>query len=164
MFKQRVLRNLDKRSIFYYVIHPVRYELQIQLWNLLPFLPHFIIFNYVPFCYCDLKNERFYFFPVSKISHFPTQDKGRIIWFKAKCILNNSMHLKESHCFFSVIVLSVKFLCPPSRPHRCRNDRICLQLEKTCNGINDCGDNSDEDHCNGKSVQLELLIYKQVER
>ncbi|KAK7831168.1 hypothetical protein U0070_020388 [Myodes glareolus] len=46
--------------------------------------------------------------------------------------------------------MCVKFLCPPSRPHRCRNDRICLQLEKTCNGINDCGDNSDEDHCNGE--------------
>ncbi|KAL1785367.1 low-density lipoprotein receptor-related protein 1B [Sigmodon hispidus] len=46
--------------------------------------------------------------------------------------------------------MCVKFLCPPTRPHRCRNDRICLQFEKMCNGINDCGDNSDEDHCSGE--------------
>ncbi|KAB0361653.1 hypothetical protein FD754_005809 [Muntiacus muntjak] len=47
-----------------------------------------------------------------------------------------------------------KFLCPPTRPHRCRNNRICLQPEQMCNGIDDCGDNSDEDPCGGK------LTYK----
>uniref|UniRef100_A0A8C4MYX3 LDL receptor related protein 1B n=1 Tax=Equus asinus asinus TaxID=83772 RepID=A0A8C4MYX3_EQUAS len=46
--------------------------------------------------------------------------------------------------------MCVKFLCPPTRPHRCRNNRICLQPEQMCNGIDDCGDNSDEDHCGGK--------------
>ncbi|XP_040330903.1 low-density lipoprotein receptor-related protein 1B isoform X2 [Herpailurus yagouaroundi] len=50
--------------------------------------------------------------------------------------------------------MCAKFLCPPTRPHRCRNNRICLQPEQMCNGIDDCGDNSDEDHCGGK------LTYK----
>ncbi|XP_021325253.1 low-density lipoprotein receptor-related protein 1B isoform X1 [Danio rerio] len=40
-----------------------------------------------------------------------------------------------------------KLPCPPNRPFRCRNDRVCLRSEQICNGANDCGDNSDEDHC-----------------
>lgn len=40
-----------------------------------------------------------------------------------------------------------KLPCPPNRPFRCRNDRVCLRTEQTCNAANDCGDNSDEDDC-----------------
>ncbi|KAL0160492.1 hypothetical protein M9458_044217, partial [Cirrhinus mrigala] len=32
-------------------------------------------------------------------------------------------------------------------PFRCKNDRVCLRTEQICNGVNDCGDNSDEDDC-----------------
>nr|XP_055074200.1 low-density lipoprotein receptor-related protein 1B-like isoform X3 [Misgurnus anguillicaudatus] len=40
-----------------------------------------------------------------------------------------------------------KLPCPPNRPFRCRNDRVCLRTEQICNAANDCGDNSDEDDC-----------------
>ncbi|CDQ90327.1 unnamed protein product, partial [Oncorhynchus mykiss] len=43
--------------------------------------------------------------------------------------------------------MCAKLPCPPSRPYRCRNDRVCLRSEQVCNGIDDCGDNSDEDDC-----------------
>lgn len=42
---------------------------------------------------------------------------------------------------------AVKFPCPPTRPYRCRNNRVCLRPEQICNEVDDCGDNSDEDHC-----------------
>ncbi|XP_035376859.1 low-density lipoprotein receptor-related protein 1B [Electrophorus electricus] len=47
--------------------------------------------------------------------------------------------------------MCVKMLCPPSRPFRCRNDRVCVRMEQVCNGGNDCGDNSDEDNCDGSA-------------
>ncbi|XP_026091548.1 low-density lipoprotein receptor-related protein 1B [Carassius auratus] len=40
-----------------------------------------------------------------------------------------------------------KLPCPPNRPFRCRNDRVCLRTEQICNAVNDCGDNSDEVDC-----------------
>ncbi|GAA6073486.1 low-density lipoprotein receptor-related protein 1-like, partial [Tachysurus ichikawai] len=40
-----------------------------------------------------------------------------------------------------------KFPCPETRPFRCRNDRVCVHTEQVCNGVNDCGDNSDEEEC-----------------
>ncbi|XP_048835137.1 low-density lipoprotein receptor-related protein 1B-like isoform X4 [Brienomyrus brachyistius] len=43
--------------------------------------------------------------------------------------------------------MCAKLPCPPTRPHRCRNDRVCLHPEQVCNGVDDCGDNSDEDDC-----------------
>ncbi|TRY82421.1 hypothetical protein DNTS_016378 [Danionella cerebrum] len=40
-----------------------------------------------------------------------------------------------------------KLPCPPHRPFRCRNDRVCLRSEQICNRANDCGDSSDEELC-----------------
>ncbi|KAJ8358180.1 hypothetical protein AAFF_G00028020 [Aldrovandia affinis] len=45
--------------------------------------------------------------------------------------------------------MCAKFLCPPTRPHRCRNDRVCLRKDQVCNSVDDCGDNSDEEECEG---------------
>lgn len=47
----------------------------------------------------------------------------------------------------SFLCCAVKFPCPPTRPYRCRNNRVCLRPEQICNEVDDCGDNSDEDHC-----------------
>ena len=33
------------------------------------------------------------------------------------------------------------------RQLRCHNDRVCLPMEKRCDGVNNCGDNSDELKC-----------------
>ncbi|XP_051787046.1 low-density lipoprotein receptor-related protein 1B [Erpetoichthys calabaricus] len=43
--------------------------------------------------------------------------------------------------------MCVKFPCPPTRPYRCQNDRVCLKSEQVCNDVDDCGDGSDEEHC-----------------
>lgn len=40
-----------------------------------------------------------------------------------------------------------KFQCPPTRAFRCQNDRVCLQVSKRCDGVNNCGDHSDELNC-----------------
>lgn len=40
-----------------------------------------------------------------------------------------------------------RFQCPPTRTFRCQNDRVCLQVSKRCDGVNNCGDNSDEMNC-----------------
>ncbi|CAB1328682.1 unnamed protein product [Coregonus sp. 'balchen'] len=43
--------------------------------------------------------------------------------------------------------MCAKLPCPSTRPHRCRNDRVCLRPDQVCNKVDDCGDNSDEEEC-----------------
>ncbi|XP_071403359.1 low-density lipoprotein receptor-related protein 1B-like, partial [Centroberyx affinis] len=43
--------------------------------------------------------------------------------------------------------MCAKLPCPPTRPVRCRNDRVCLRTDQVCNKVDDCGDNSDEEEC-----------------
>ncbi|XP_046700598.1 low-density lipoprotein receptor-related protein 1B isoform X5 [Silurus meridionalis] len=51
------------------------------------------------------------------------------------------------------VELCAKLPCPPTRPHRCRNDRVCLRLDQICNNVDDCGDNSDEEQCEAISTR-----------
>ncbi|XP_016375775.1 low-density lipoprotein receptor-related protein 1B-like [Sinocyclocheilus rhinocerous] len=49
--------------------------------------------------------------------------------------------------------MCAKLPCPPARPYRCRNDRVCLRLDQICNNVDNCGDNSDEDECEAVSTR-----------
>ncbi|XP_058248902.1 low-density lipoprotein receptor-related protein 1B isoform X4 [Hemibagrus wyckioides] len=51
------------------------------------------------------------------------------------------------------VELCAKLSCPPTRPYRCRNDRVCLRLDQICNNVDDCGDNSDEEQCKAVSAR-----------
>lgn len=63
--------------------------------------------------------------------------------------------LLSSLSSFSARVLG-KFQCPPTRAFRCQNDRVCLQVSKRCDGVNNCGDNSDELNCRKLWSRLNL--------
>ncbi|TRY84843.1 hypothetical protein DNTS_002284 [Danionella cerebrum] len=53
--------------------------------------------------------------------------------------------------------MCAKVACPPARPFRCRNDRVCLRLDQICNNVDNCGDNSDEDECDPNPVERQSL-------
>uniref|UniRef100_A0A671R1W1 Low-density lipoprotein receptor-related protein 1-like n=1 Tax=Sinocyclocheilus anshuiensis TaxID=1608454 RepID=A0A671R1W1_9TELE len=44
------------------------------------------------------------------------------------------------------------FQCPPTRNFRCLNNRVCLRSGKRCDGVDNCGDNSDETNCDHTST------------
>uniref|UniRef100_A0A8C5NIR5 EGF-like domain-containing protein n=1 Tax=Junco hyemalis TaxID=40217 RepID=A0A8C5NIR5_JUNHY len=48
---------------------------------------------------------------------------------------------------------AVKFQCPPNRPFRCKNDRVCLWIGRQCDGIDNCGDNTDEKDCESPTAK-----------
>ena len=51
-----------------------------------------------------------------------------------------------------------RFQCPPTRPFRCQNERVCLPVSKRCDSVNNCGDNSDEQSCRKLKMTM-MLVY-----
>ncbi|XP_048343554.1 LOW QUALITY PROTEIN: prolow-density lipoprotein receptor-related protein 1 [Sphaerodactylus townsendi] len=47
----------------------------------------------------------------------------------------------------------LKFQCPPNRPFRCKNDRVCLWIGRQCDGIDNCGDGTDELYCESPTAR-----------
>lgn len=63
--------------------------------------------------------------------------------FAFPCLPGSPFH--SDHLF--LFAGAVKFHCPPNRPFRCKNDRVCLWIGRQCDGVDNCGDGTDELYC-----------------
>lgn len=73
--------------------------------------------------------------------------------------LHTFPHVVSSVFLNDLLCPLVQFQCPPTRQFRCYNDRVCLPLTKRCDGVNNCGDNSDEINCREFQVRVYLFIW-----
>ncbi|KAF7240345.1 Low-density lipoprotein receptor-related protein 1 [Varanus komodoensis] len=58
---------------------------------------------------------------------------------------------------------TVKFQCPPNRPFRCKNDRVCLWIGRQCDGIDNCGDGTDEQFCDSSTARPRSCSHEKNE-
>ena len=71
------------------------------------------------------------------------------------------LNLRKSICFvhWALENFLQSYLECPSSTFKCRNKR-CVKISSTCDGVNDCGDNSDETiPCAGNCNLFNLDIY-----
>ncbi|ETE71786.1 Low-density lipoprotein receptor-related protein 1, partial [Ophiophagus hannah] len=57
----------------------------------------------------------------------------------------------------------LKFQCPPNRPFRCKNDRVCLWIGRQCDGIDNCGDGTDEQFCDSPTTRPRSCSHEKNE-
>lgn len=88
------------------------------------------------------------------------------VWSQTFSLVPQLSFIVANYFHFHVgFFLSGKFQCPPTRAFRCQNDRVCLQVSKRCDGVNNCGDNSDELNCRRRpSCFCEICTFLSCKR